>query len=159
MVLCAIDIGLSNIGCVVIDNNIYVSSELWKAPKLDVKDYDARISACYKFYETLLKVYHPDLVILEKPVGAKSVQAVKAMWVAYTTALISCKANNIEVVSYSVKTIKAWMIREFGANDKQLAQEYYKSKENLTKANEHIADAYILWCYYENRRITQEINQ
>lgn len=157
MITCAIDIGLSNIGCVVIENGAYVSSELWKAPKIDIKDYDSRILACYGFYNALFRSYQPDLVILEKPVGAKSVQAVKAMWCAYTTALVGCKANDIEVVSYNVKTIKAWMKREFGANDKKLAQEHYQSKENLIKANEHIADAYMLWCYYEYKNAEKEV--
>lgn len=155
MIICAFDIGISNVGCVVIENGHLVVSQGWKATDLDIED---KIRSSTKFYNSIIEIYKPDLILIEKPCGSKSASAIKSMWCAYTVALSSAYNYGITTECHNILTIKAWMKRFFGSKEKSVAKDEYRKAlgiDNEVKVNEHIADAHMLWKYYEYK-ITQE---
>ncbi len=157
MIICAFDIGISNVGCVVIESGQLVVSQGWKATDLDIED---KIRSSTKFYNSIIEIYKPNLILIEKPSGSKSANAIKSMWCAYTVALSSSYNYGIKTECHNILTIKAWMNRNYGRKDKSVAKEEYRKAlgiDNKVKVNEHIADAYMLWKYYEHKITEKEI--
>lgn len=148
----AIDIGLNSIG--VYSNSGATYS--FNAPKDSSKwEYLRRMDTVYSYYASLFAATSPEILILEQPVGFKSANALKAHWIGFTIPYSLGRALGYEVICYNINTIKAWLTKTYGTNNKRLAQDLALRDgviTETTKNHEHIADAYVVYLYYLSQK-------